>query len=114
MLLPQFSEVNDRGLVCSAVLSPLSHSTALLTILQPGITQHDRFLTTETSAPAAADGSAELPDVVSSVLGVVYDIMEEDGDSVDGEDAVVIFRVQKIKQICLKLSVILSNNDVTG
>lgn len=72
--------------MCSAVLSPLSHSTALLTIFQSGITQHDQFLTTEIIAPATAESSAELPDVVSSVLGVVYDIMEEDGDSVDGED----------------------------
>lgn len=72
--------------MCSAVLSPLSHSTALLTIFQSGITQHDQFLTTEIIAPTTAESSAELPDVVSSVLGVVYDIMEEDGDSVDGED----------------------------
>ncbi|XP_040895306.1 treslin isoform X2 [Toxotes jaculatrix] len=83
--LHMLAEVNDSGLVCSAVLSPISHSSALLTILQPGITQHDSLLTTETVAPATADTSADLPDVVSSVLGVVYDIMEEDGDSVDDE-----------------------------
>ena len=71
--------------MCTAVLSPLSHSTALLIILQPGITQHEQLLTTETIAPATADTSADLPDVVSSVLGVVYDIMEEDGDSGDGK-----------------------------
>nr|XP_046249890.1 treslin [Scatophagus argus] len=83
--LHMFSEVNDTGLMCSAVLSPLSHSTALLTVLQPGITEHDQFLTAEIIAPATAENSVELPDVVSSVLGVVYDIMEEDGDSVDDQ-----------------------------
>ncbi|XP_074489924.1 treslin isoform X1 [Sebastes fasciatus] len=83
--LHMLSEVNDSGLVCSAVLSPLSHTTALLTILQSGVTQHDQFLTTEIIAPATAETSADLPDVVSSVLGVVYDIMEEDDDTVDDQ-----------------------------
>lgn len=85
-LFLQLAEVNDGSLMCSAVLSPLSHVTALLTILQPGITQCDQLLTTEIIAPATAETSADLPDVVSSVLAVVYDIMEEDGDSVDGKD----------------------------
>ncbi|KAM3609582.1 uncharacterized protein V6R79_017399 [Siganus canaliculatus] len=72
-------EVNNHGLVCSAVLSALSHSSALLTILQPGITEHEQLLMAETNiVPATAGSSAELPDVVSSVLGVVYDIMEEE------------------------------------
>lgn len=71
--------------MCSAVLSPLSHSTALLTVLMPGIAQHNQLLTTEIVTPATAESSADLPDVVSSVLGVVYDIMEEDCDSVDGK-----------------------------
>lgn len=83
--------MNDSGLMCSAVLSPLSPSTALLSILQPGITQHPQLLTTEVGAPSAAESSAELPDVVSSVLGVVYDIMEE-----DGEERVAMFRPEKI------------------
>lgn len=74
----QLCEVNDGGPVCSAILSPLSHSTALLTVLKPGITQHEQVLTAETSS--AAEASAELPDVVSRVLGVVYDMMEEDGE----------------------------------
>ncbi len=95
-LLLQLSEVNDRGVVSSAVLSPLSHATALLTVLHTGISQHNQFLTSEIIAPATAESSTELPDVVSSVLGVVYDIMEEDGDSVDGEDRIVIFRIQNI------------------
>ncbi|KAE8296774.1 Treslin TopBP1-interacting checkpoint and replication regulator [Larimichthys crocea] len=83
--LHMLSEVNDSGLVCSAVLSPLSHCTALLTILQSGITQQDQFMTPEIIAPATAESSAELPDVVSSVLGVVYEIMEKDGDTVDDQ-----------------------------
>ncbi|AWP08000.1 putative treslin [Scophthalmus maximus] len=83
--LHMLADVNDSSLVCSAVLSPMSHSTALLTILQPGVTQANTVLTAENIAPATADTSADLPDVVSSVLGVVYDIMEEDGDGVDDE-----------------------------
>lgn len=84
-VVPQLADVNDSSLVCSAVLSPMSHSTALLTILQPGVTQANTVLTAENIAPATTDTSADLPDVVSSVLGVVYDIMEEDGDGVDGK-----------------------------
>ncbi|KAM7002219.1 treslin [Tautogolabrus adspersus] len=77
------SEVNDGSLMSSAVLSPLSHSTALLTVLHSGITQHEQFPTAENISPATAETSPELPEVVSSVLGVVYDIMEEDSDSLD-------------------------------
>ncbi|XP_029290437.1 LOW QUALITY PROTEIN: treslin [Cottoperca gobio] len=83
--LHMLSEVNDSGLVCSAVLSPLSHTTALLTILQSGVLEHDQLLITESIAPATAETSAELPDVVSSVLGLVYEIMEADGDTVDDQ-----------------------------
>ncbi|XP_044212796.1 treslin [Thunnus albacares] len=83
--LYMFAEVRDSGLVSSAVLSPLSHFTALLTVLQPQITQNDQLLTSEIVAPATAESSSDLPDVVSSVLGVVYDIMEEDGDGIDDQ-----------------------------
>nr|XP_040018278.1 treslin isoform X1 [Gasterosteus aculeatus aculeatus] len=81
--LHMLSDVNDSGLVCSAVFSPVSHSTALLTILQSEVTQHAQFPMTDI-AVATAETSAQLPDIVSSVLGVVYDIMAEDED----EDAV--------------------------
>ncbi|XP_060932902.1 treslin [Limanda limanda] len=81
--LHMLADVIDSGLVCSAVLSPMSNSTALLTILQPGVTQRDTLLTTENIDPSTAETSTDLPDVVSSVLGVVYDIMEKDGDIVD-------------------------------
>ncbi|XP_063732938.1 treslin isoform X2 [Eleginops maclovinus] len=81
--LHMLSEVKDSGLVYSAVLSPLSHTTALLTILQSGVAQNEQILTSEIIAPATAETLAELPDVVSSVLGVVYDIMAEDCDTVE-------------------------------
>ncbi|XP_034089220.1 treslin isoform X3 [Gymnodraco acuticeps] len=84
--LHMLSEVKDNGLVYSAVLSPLSHTTALLTILQSGVAQNEQILTSEILAPATSETSADLPDVVSSVLGVVYDIMEEDGgDTVEDQ-----------------------------
>lgn len=92
----QLAEVNDHGLVCSAILSTLSHNTALLTILHPGIMQDNQLLTADIIAPTTDDTSADLPDVVNSVLGVVYDIMAE-GDSADGEDGVEIPRVQNNK-----------------
>ncbi|KAI3371069.1 hypothetical protein L3Q82_023703, partial [Scortum barcoo] len=78
-------EVNDSGLMYSAVLSPTSHCTALLTVLHSGDTRHDQLLTSDIIGPATAESSAELPDVVSSVLEVVYNIMEEDSDSVDDQ-----------------------------
>lgn len=81
----QLVEVNDGSLVCAAVLSPLSHSTALLTILQPGVPHCEQSLTTDITAPATTEMSADLPDIVSSVLHVVYDIMEEDGERADGK-----------------------------
>lgn len=71
--------MNVCGLLCSAVLSPLSPSTALLTILQPGVSHFTQFTQHPLTADTTANGLAELPDVVSSVLGVVYDMMEEDG-----------------------------------
>lgn len=71
--------MNVCGLLCSAVLSPLSPCTALLTILQPGVSHFTQFSQRPLTTDATADGLAELPDVVSSVLGVVYDMMEEDG-----------------------------------
>ncbi|XP_051808511.1 treslin isoform X2 [Acanthochromis polyacanthus] len=78
--LHMVAEVNVNGLMCPAVVSPSSHSTALLTIFQPLITQPHQILTTENIAFTTTETSADLPDVVSSVLGVVYDIMKEDAD----------------------------------
>ena len=59
-----------------AILSPLSAGTALLTLSRPD----SRLLSTQDIAPVPEDRSAELPQVVSSVLGVVCDIMEKEGD----------------------------------
>ncbi|KAM9376944.1 treslin [Pholidichthys leucotaenia] len=88
--LHMLAEVNDNGLVCSAVLSALSYSTALLTIFYPVIAQPNQLLSTEIVGPATAETSADLPDVVNSVLGVVYEIMEDsDGINDNIEDDVV-------------------------
>lgn len=81
----QFADVNDGGLVCSAILSPLSACTALLSVPQLGIARDSRICS-DVIAPATDNISSDLPDVVSSVLGVVYNIMDEEGDSGDGED----------------------------
>lgn len=73
------------GLLHSAILSPLSPSTALLTVLQPGLSEFSRVAqslqVTQHPVPsdAPADALVGLPDVVSRVLGVVFDMMEEDG-----------------------------------
>lgn len=74
------------GLLCSALLSPLSPSTALLTVLQPGLCEFSQVTQSlqvgqhPVVSAASADDLAGLPDVVSRVLGVVLDIMEEDGE----------------------------------
>lgn len=79
-MLLQLSEVTDGGLLCTAVLAPLSPSAALLSLLVPDVAQQLQFLTSGTTEP-----SWDLPDVVSSVLGVVYDIMDH-SDGAEGED----------------------------
>nr|XP_057931205.1 treslin isoform X2 [Doryrhamphus excisus] len=83
--LSMVAEVSVSGLLSSAVLAPLSQFSALLTIIQPVITQpHQPINTPEPiSSTTTAAISADLPEVVSSVLGVVYDMMEQDGDSAD-------------------------------
>ncbi|XP_056138313.1 treslin [Lampris incognitus] len=78
------ADVNNGDLVCSAILTPLSAFTALLTILKPGVAQDSQVLSTDVIVPATASTSTDLPDVVSSVLGMVYDIMEKDGDIGEG------------------------------
>ncbi|XP_054633806.1 treslin isoform X2 [Dunckerocampus dactyliophorus] len=84
--LSMFAEVSVNGLLSSAVLSPLAHFSALLTIIQPAITRHQQLHTIEPiSSTTTAEISADLPEVVSSVLGVIYDMMEQDGDSADDQ-----------------------------
>lgn len=80
--------MNDGGLLCTAVLSPLSPSAALLSLLHPDVAQHHLFLTDESSPTATEHSPTELPDVVSRVLGVVYDIMDH-SNGVDGEEGML-------------------------
>lgn len=82
-MLLQLSEVDDGGLLCSAVLSPLSPSAALLSLLPPDVAQARLLLTHQTSP--AATGSTHLPRVVGGLLGVVCDLMEH-SDTTDGEE----------------------------
>ncbi|XP_077425544.1 treslin isoform X2 [Vanacampus margaritifer] len=82
--LHMFAEVCHSGQSSSAVLSPLSNFSALLTVLQPAATQHQHFHNTDIiSTSSTAQILADLPEVVSSVLGTVYDMMEQDDDSSD-------------------------------
>lgn len=76
------AEVCEEGLVCSALISPLSHCSALLSLLLPGPPEHCPLEEQPLSdTPLSASEAPELlPEVVSSVLGVVYNIMEEDGE----------------------------------
>ncbi|XP_057691594.1 treslin isoform X2 [Corythoichthys intestinalis] len=87
--LHMFAEVNYSEQSSSAVLSPLSNFTALLTVLQPKLTPHQHDLDTEITATSTAhEISPDLPEVVNSVLGVIYDMMEEDNDITDEQQNV--------------------------
>uniref|UniRef100_A0A8C2KAU1 Treslin N-terminal domain-containing protein n=1 Tax=Cyprinus carpio TaxID=7962 RepID=A0A8C2KAU1_CYPCA len=73
------ADVSEGGVVCSAVLLVLSSCTAQLTVLQPLVTQEDQLLPTDlVFLDTTEDLSSDLPDVVSSVLNVMYDIMEDE------------------------------------
>ncbi|XP_052399798.1 treslin [Carassius gibelio] len=73
------ADVSEGGVVCSAVLLVLSSCTAQLTVLQPLVTQEDQLLPTDlVSLDTTNDLSSDLPDVVSSVLNVMFDIMEDE------------------------------------
>lgn len=80
--------MNDHGLLCTAVLAPLSPSAALLSLLPPDISHHHLFLTSETTTSTTQHSSSELPDMVNSVLGVVHGIMEY-SDRMDGEEGII-------------------------
>uniref|UniRef100_A0A8C1Q4I8 Treslin N-terminal domain-containing protein n=1 Tax=Cyprinus carpio TaxID=7962 RepID=A0A8C1Q4I8_CYPCA len=71
------AEVSEGGVVCSAVLYVLSSCMAQLTVLQPLVTQEDQLLPTHVPLDCT-DISSDLPDVVSSVLNVMYNIMEDE------------------------------------
>lgn len=72
-----FAEVCEDGLVRSALLSPLSHCSALLSLL-PNEHCPQEELSQSCTSPSTSEAPEPLPEVVSSVLGVVYRIMEED------------------------------------
>ncbi|RXN17235.1 treslin-like isoform X1 [Labeo rohita] len=76
------AEVSEGGVGFSAVLSVLSSCTAQLTVLQPLVTQEDPLLPSDLVSLDITDISSDLPDVVSSVLNVMYDIMEDEDCSV--------------------------------
>ncbi|XP_076863493.1 treslin [Brachyhypopomus gauderio] len=71
------AEVCAGGQIYSAVVSVLSPNTALLTVLQPLVTETKEVVGISQTTHDAMD----LPDVVSSVLNVMYDIMEDDEKS---------------------------------
>ncbi|XP_035275178.1 treslin isoform X2 [Anguilla anguilla] len=78
--LHMFCEVSDEDRSRTAVLSPLSASTALLIMVQPQVAHDEDIISAHIASPATTDNSADLPDIVSSVLSVVYDIMNDDED----------------------------------
>ncbi|KAF7223962.1 treslin isoform X2 [Nothobranchius furzeri] len=83
--LHMLADVSANGLLCSAVFSPLSPSTALLTVLQPVFTLHARLPRTKTFAPVTTQTSPNLPDVVNSLLGVIREITNKDGDGINDD-----------------------------
>ncbi|XP_019729447.1 treslin isoform X2 [Hippocampus comes] len=87
--LHMFAEVCHSGQSSSAVLSPWSNFTALLTVLRPADTQCHRLGNIDIISNSGTDEiSADLPEVVNSVLGIVYEMMEQDSDSTDEQPAV--------------------------
>ncbi|XP_036432110.1 LOW QUALITY PROTEIN: treslin [Colossoma macropomum] len=72
------AEVSEGSLVRSAVLSVLSPYIALLTVLQPLATHCEEVLDKSLISSETAENSADLPDVVHSVLNVMYDIMKDE------------------------------------
>lgn len=81
------ADVSEDGLVRSAVLSPMSHCSALLSVLQTGPSELDRVCLS--SDPSGFESPSDLPAVVSSVLEVVYNIMEDDRDDDNGSSCSV-------------------------
>ncbi|TRY54824.1 hypothetical protein DNTS_001792 [Danionella cerebrum] len=70
------ADVNEGGVVSSAVLMKISTCTAQLSIHQPLFDlEEPHQVSLDTT-----DISSDLPEVVSSVLSVMYDIMEDDDE----------------------------------
>nr|XP_015199275.1 PREDICTED: treslin isoform X1 [Lepisosteus oculatus] len=81
--LHMFAEVegSDQGPPCTAVLSPLSASTGLLTVLQPQLASAQGLV-----LQGATEPSSELPDIVASVLNHVYDFVEDRAEGCPEEE----------------------------
>ncbi|KAI7811939.1 treslin [Triplophysa rosa] len=92
------AEVSEGGVVCSAVLSVMSSCTALLTVLQPLVTQGNEHLPDSLVSSETTDDSTDLPDVVSSVLNVIYGIMENEDCSDQVKPLVPDWANQELKQ----------------
>lgn len=83
-MLLQVADVTCGSLTHSAVLSPLSTHTALLTILRRPMVPDGEPVTFDLVLQESEEELTDLPDVVSSVLSVVYDLMKDE-DICDGE-----------------------------
>ncbi|KAL1247593.1 hypothetical protein QQF64_022969 [Cirrhinus molitorella] len=83
------ADVSEGGVVYSAVLSVLSSCTAQLAVFQPLVTQEDQPLSADLVSMDTTDISSDLPDVVSSVLNVMYDIMKDEDCSDQAELPIV-------------------------
>lgn len=83
-MLLQVADVSCGGLTHSAVLSPLSTQTALLNILRRPTVADGEPVTLDLVLQESDEELTDLPDVVSSVLNVVYDLMKDE-DLCDGE-----------------------------
>lgn len=70
---------------CTGVLSPLSATTALLTLLYPEPTSDGGLLLNELVSQGSDELSTDLPDIVSSVLNHVYDCIEDEQENSSGE-----------------------------
>ncbi|XP_058854971.1 treslin-like isoform X1 [Acipenser ruthenus] len=66
---------------CTGVLSPLSATTALLTLLYPEPTSDGGLLLNELVSQGSDELSTDLPDIVSSVLNHVYDCIEDEQEN---------------------------------
>ncbi|XP_077568455.1 treslin [Stigmatopora nigra] len=99
--LHMFAEVHHSEMSTTAVLSPLSNCTGLLTLLQPNFNRHQLHHNTEITSTASKI-SPDLPEVVNSVLGVVYDMLEEDNGSIEEQpnvdDAIPEWAKQELSQ----------------
>ncbi|MBN3308951.1 TICRR protein, partial [Amia calva] len=72
--------VSDGYPACTAVLSPLSACSGLLTLIHPQFAPDSVLLSTERVPQESSDPSSDLPHVVYSVLNHVYDFMVKEDE----------------------------------